>query len=130
MVNDIISDMLTKIRNANSAKHELVEISYTKITESITQILKEEGLINDFKINTENNSIILLLKFKGQNRKPVIQKLERISKPGLRIYENKKKISKKVTNFLIFIVSTSKGIMTDQKAKFLNIGGEILCKIS
>lgn len=130
MVNDIISDMLTKIRNANSAKHELVEILYTKITESITKILKEEGLINDFKINNENNSIILLLKFKGQNRKPVIQKLERISKPGLRIYENKKKISKKVRNFMIFIVSTSKGIMTDQKAKFLNIGGEILCKIS
>jgi small subunit ribosomal protein S8 len=130
MVNDIISDMLTKIRNANSAKHELVEISYTKITESITKILKEEGLINDFKINNETNSIILLLKFKGQNRKPVIQKLERISKPGLRIYENKKKISKKVRNFMIFIVSTSKGIMTDQKAKFLNIGGEILCKIS
>ena len=130
MVNDIISDMLTKIRNANSAKHELVEISYTKITESITQILKEEGLINDFKINTENNSIILLLKFKGQNRKPVIQKLERISKPGLRIYENKNKISKKIRGFMIFIVSTSKGIMTDQKAKFLNIGGEILCKIS
>ena len=130
MVNDIISDMLTKIRNANSAKHELVEILYTKITESITKILKEEGLINDFKINNESNSIILLLKFKGQNRKPVIQKLERISKPGLRIYENKKKISKKVRNFMIFIVSTSKGIMTDQKAKFLNIGGEILFKIS
>ena len=130
MVNDIISDMLTKIRNANSAKHELVEISYTKITESITRILKEEGLINDFKINTENNSIILLLKFRGQKRKPVIQKLERISKPGLRIYENKNKISKKIRGFMIFIVSTSKGIMTDQKAKFLNIGGEILCKIS
>jgi small subunit ribosomal protein S8 len=130
MVNDIISDMLTKIRNANSAKHELVEISYTKITESITRILKEEGLINDFKLNTENNSIILLLKFRGQNRKPVIQKLERISKPGLRIYENKNKISKKIRGFMIFIVSTSKGIMTDQKAKFLNIGGEILCKIS
>ena len=130
MVNDIISDMLTKIRNANSAKHELVEILYTKITESITKILKEEGLINDFKINNESNSIILLLKFKGQNRKPVIQKLERISKPGLRIYDNKKKISKKVRNFMIFILSTSKGIMTDQKAKFLNIGGEILCKIS
>ena len=130
MVNDIISDMLTKIRNANSAKHELVEISYTRITESITRILKEEGLINDFKINNESDSIILLLKFKGQNRKPVIQKLERISKPGLRIYENKKKISKKVRSFMIFIVSTSKGIMTDQKAKFLNIGGEILCKIS
>jgi small subunit ribosomal protein S8 len=130
VVNDIISDMLTKIRNANSAKHELVEILYTKITESITKILKEEGFINDFKINNETNSIILLLKFKGQNRKPVIQKLERISKPGLRIYENKKKISKKVRNFMLFIVSTSKGIMTDQKAKFLNIGGEILCKIS
>ena len=130
MVNDIISDMLTKIRTANSAKHELVEISYTRITESITRILKEEGLINDFKINNESDSIILLLKFKGQNRKPVIQKLERISKPGLRIYENKKKISKKVRSFMIFIVSTSKGIMTDQKAKFLNIGGEILCKIS
>ena len=130
MVNDIISDMLTKIRNANSAKHELVEISYTKITESITRILKEEGLINDFNVNNENNSIILLLKFRGQNRKPVIQKLERISKPGLRIYKNKKKISKKIGNFMIFIISTSKGIMTDQKAKFLNIGGEILCKIS
>jgi small subunit ribosomal protein S8 len=71
-----------------------------------------------------------LLKFRGQNRKPVIQKLERISKPGLRIYENKNKISKKIRGFMIFIVSTSKGIMTDQKAKFLNIGGEILCKIS
>ena len=87
MVNDIISDMLTKIRNANGAKHELVEISYTRITESITKILKEEGLINDFKINHETNSMILLLKFKGQNRKQVIQKLERIRERLLRMKE-------------------------------------------
>lgn len=131
MVNDTISDMLTRIRNANMVKHQIVQIPSTKMSLAITEILKEEGYIQDFEQYSENNKNYLLisLKYTGKSRQPVICKLERVSKPGLRVYSNSKKLPKVLNNLGIAIVSTSKGVMTNLKAKELGIGGEVLCYI-
>ena len=131
MVNDIISDMLTRIRNANMVKHQIVQIPSTKMSLAITEILKEEGYIEDFEQYSENNKHYLLisLKYTGKSRQPVICKLERVSKPGLRVYSSSQKLPKVLNNLGIAIVSTSKGVMTNLKAKELGIGGEVLCYI-
>ena len=131
MVTDTISDMLTRIRNANMVKHQIVQIPSTKMSIAISKILKEEGFIEDFESYTENNKNYLLisLKYTGKSRKSVICKLERVSKPGLRIYANSKKLPKVLDNLGIAIISTSKGVMTNLKAKELGIGGEVLCYI-
>ena len=131
MVNDTISDMLTRIRNANMVKHQIVQIPSTKMSLAITEILKAEGYIEDFEPYSENNKNYLLisLKYTGKSRQPVICKLERVSKPGLRVYSSSKELPKVLNNLGIAIVSTSKGVMTNLKAKELGIGGEILCYI-
>ena len=131
MVTDTISDTLTRIRNANMVKHQIVQIPATKMSFEIARILKEEGFIEDFESYEENKRKYLLisLKYIGKTRKPVICKIERISKPGLRVYSNSKKLPKVLDNLGIAIISTSKGIMTNFKAKELGIGGEILCSI-
>jgi len=131
VVNDIISDMLTRIRNANMVKHQIVEIPFTKISLGISLILKEEGFIEDFNIYSEKShkNILILLKYTGRNREPVITAIQRISKPGLRVYRNSKKLPCILANLGIAIVSTSQGLMTNLKAKKLGIGGEILCYI-
>ena len=131
MVNDTISDMLTRIRNANMVKHQIVQIPATKMSLAIAEILKEEGFIEDFESYEENKRKYLLisLKYIRKARKPVIWKLERVSKPGLRVYSSSKKLPKVLDNLGIAIISTSKGIMTNLKAKELGIGGEVLCYI-
>ena len=131
MTIDTISDMLTRIRNANMIKHKIVKINNTKITKSISKILKDEGFIENFEIcgHKIDSYLLLSLKYKGKLRKPVIEKIERISKPGLRIYVNSKEIPKVLENFGIAIMSTSKGLMTNIKAKELKLGGEVLCYI-
>ena len=131
MVTDTIADMLTRIRNAHMVKHQIVQIPATKMSLAIAEILKEEGYIEDFESYLENDRkyILISLKYIGQSRKPVISKLERISKPGLRIYSNSKKLPKVLDNLGIAILSTSKGVMTNLKAKELGIGGEVLCYI-
>jgi small subunit ribosomal protein S8 len=131
VVNDTISDMLTRIRNANLVKHQIVQIPSTKMSLSIIEILKEEGYIEDFEQYSENNKNYLLisLKYTGKSRQPVICKLERISKPGLRVYSSSKKLPKVLNNLGIAIISTSKGVMTNLKAQELGIGGEVLCYI-
>ena len=131
MVNDTISDMLTRIRNANMVKHQIVQIPATKMSIAIAEILKEEGFIEDFESYEENKKKYLLisLKYIGKARKPVIYKLERVSKPGLRVFSRSKKLPKVLDNLGIAIISTSKGIMTNLKAKELGIGGEVLCYI-
>lgn len=131
MVNDTISDMLTRIRNANMVKHQIVQIPNTKISLAIAKILKEEGFIEDFENYLENGKKYLLisLRYIGKTRKPVICKIERVSKPGLRVYSNAKTLPRVLDNLGIAIISTSRGIMTNLKAKELGIGGEILCYI-
>ena len=131
MVTDTISDMLTRIRNATMVKHQIVQIPVTKMSLAIASILKDEGFIEDFEIYTENsrNYLLISLKYKGKQRKSVITKIKRISKPGLRVYTNAKKLPKVLGNLGIAIISTSQGVMTNLEAKKLGIGGEILCYI-
>ena len=131
MVNDTISDMLTRIRNANMVKHQIVQVPMTKMSLAISKILKEEGFIEEFETYSENNKnyILISLKYIGKSRKSVICKIQRVSKPGLRIYSNSKKLPKVLNNLGIAIISTSKGVMTNLKAKELGIGGEVLCYI-
>ena len=131
MVTDTISDMLTRIRNANMVKHQIVQIPATKMSSAIAKILKEEGFIEDFEDYTENKQKYLLisLKYIGKSRKPVISQITRVSKPGLRIYSNSKILPRVLDNLGIAIISTSKGVMTNIKAKDLGIGGEVLCYI-
>jgi small subunit ribosomal protein S8 len=131
VVNDTISDMLTRIRNANMVKHQIVQILSTKMSLAIAKILKEEGFIEDFESYSENNKNYLLisLKYIGKSRESVISKIERVSKPGLRVYKNAKQLPRVLDNLGIAIISTSKGVMTNLKAKELGIGGEVLCYI-
>ena len=131
MVNDTISDMLTRIRNANMVKHQIVQILSTKMSLAIAKILKEEGFIEDFESYSEDNKKYLLisLKYIGKSRESVICKIERVSKPGLRVYKNAKQLPRVLDNLGIAIISTSKGVMTNLKAKELGIGGEVLCYI-
>lgn len=131
MVNDTISDMLTRIRNANLVKHQIVQIPSTKMSLAISQILKEEGFIEDFENYIENNRKYLLisLKYIGKSRQSVISKMKRVSKPGLRVYAGAKELPRILDNLGIAIISTSKGVMTNLKAKELGIGGEVLCYI-
>jgi small subunit ribosomal protein S8 len=131
MTNDKISDLLTRIRNANNSKHQLVEVPWTKMTYGIIKILEDEGYIKSFEFLQEGNKkfITLMLKYVGTKKKPAITKLERISKPGMRIYTNSNQIPDILGKLGIGIISTSKGIMTTMDAKNLKIGGEFLCKI-
>lgn len=131
MVTDTISDMLTRIRNATMVKHQIVQIPVTKMSLAIATILKEEGFIEDFENYQEDkeNYLLLSLKYKGKSRNSVISKIKRVSKPGLRVYTNSKELPKVLDNLGIAIMSTSKGVMTNLKAKELGIGGEVLCYI-
>nr|YP_010215256.1 ribosomal protein S8 [Thalassiosira profunda]UBQ34737.1 ribosomal protein S8 [Thalassiosira profunda] len=131
MVTDNIADMLTRIRNANMVKHQIVEIPSTKMSKAIAAILKEEGFIENFEIYSENlyQYLLLSLKYKGQARERVISKIKRVSKPGLRVYANSKTLPSVLDGLGIAILSTSKGVMTNNKAKELGIGGEVLCYI-
>nr|UXN45042.1 ribosomal protein S8 [Haslea karadagensis] len=131
VVNDTISDMLTRIRNANMIKHQIVQVPSTKISRAIAKILKEEGYIEDFESYVEDNKnyLLLSLKYIGKSRISVISKLKRVSKPGLRVYSNSKDLPKVLNDLGIAIISTSKGVMTNINARELGIGGEVLCYI-
>jgi small subunit ribosomal protein S8 len=128
MVNDTISDMLTRIRNANLVKSKTVSIPLTRMSQQISQILEKEGFIESLQ-TYPSETLTLRLKYIGQEKKPCITNLRRISKPGLRIYANHKEIPKILGGLGIVILSTSQGIMTDREARFRKIGGEILCSI-
>jgi len=131
MTTDTIADMLTRIRNANLAKHQIVQIPSTKITRSIAQVLFKEGLIDSFEElkNGLKSSLLLSLKYIGKERKPGIVKIQRVSKPGLRVYSGAKKMPRILGGFGTAIVSTSRGLMTDQQARKEGVGGELLCYI-
>ena len=131
MVTDTISDMLTRIRNANMVKHQIVQIPSTKMSVAIAGILKEEGFIEDFENYEEEKFkyLLLSLKYTGKSRQPVICKIKRISKPGLRVYAKSTQLPKVLDNLGIAIMSTSKGVMTNLTAKELGVGGEVLCYI-
>ncbi|MBU6228501.1 MAG: 30S ribosomal protein S8 [Cyanobacteria bacterium REEB459] len=129
--NDTIADMLTRIRNANLARHQTVSIPSTRMTRSIAQVLKEEGFIADFSEAAETGrpQLLIALKYKGKTRQPIIRNLTRVSKPGLRVYSNRKELPRVLGGIGIAIISTSSGIMTDRDARRQGVGGEVLCYI-
>ncbi len=129
-MSDPIADMLTRIRNANQMRYNEVEVPASTIKEEIARILKEEGFISGYKIKKNNiqNIIVLTLKY-GDNKERVITGLKRISKPGLRVYAKTNEIPKVLNGLGIAIISTSKGVMTDKKAREASLGGEVLAYI-
>ncbi|MBQ7964773.1 MAG: 30S ribosomal protein S8 [Ruminococcus sp.] len=126
-ITDTIADLLTRIRNANSAKHDTVEIPSSNMKKAICQILVDEGYIKSFSVEEDGKQgmIKVVLKY-GEGKTPVIQGLRRVSKPGLRIYSNVEDMPKVMKGLGIAIISTSKGIMTDRQARKENVGGEVL----
>ena len=131
MTNDTIADMLTRIRNANLAKHQIVQIPSTNVTRNITKVLLDEGFISSFEEleNGIKSSLLLSLKYKGKERKPFITQIKRVSKPGLRVYSDHKNLPRVLGGFGTAIVSTSRGLFTDRQAREEGIGGELLCYI-
>ena len=127
---DPIADMLTRIRNALTAKHETVEVPASNMKQAIADILLKEGYVKDVKYVDDNLSgkIVITLKY-SEGNKSVISGLKRVSKPGLRHYSGAEKMPKVLGGLGTAIVSTSKGIMTDKQAKAANVGGEVLCFI-
>jgi small subunit ribosomal protein S8 len=130
MINDTISDMLTRIRNANLIKNENVFVLNTKTNQRIGELLKKQGYIESIKISSNNFNLILIkLKYNSNSKKPCITNLKRLSSPGLRIYSSYKKIPRIFNGMGTVIISTSKGLMTDNEARINKIGGEILFSI-
>lgn len=129
-ITDSIADMLTRIRNAGNAKHETVDVPASNMKKSIARILIQQGYIQGVEeIQDEKQGIIRLTLKYIENKKPVISGLKRISKPGLRVYAAKDELPKVLGGLGIAILSTSKGVMTDKKARQENIGGEVLAFI-
>jgi len=131
MVTDSIADYLTRIRNAQMARHRVVEIPASNLKKRITEILYENGYILKYKFEDDNKQglIKVALKYSGETKDPAILSLERVSRPGLRQYAKPAEIRKVKNGLGIAIVSTSKGVMTDKQARANNVGGEVLCQI-
>ena len=128
-ITDPIADMLTRIRNANAQRHETVDVPASKLKKAIAEILVEEGFIKSFEEIDDNSQGIIRITLKYVNKQKVISGLKRISKPGLRVYANKEELPKVLNGLGIALISTSKGIMTDKKARELGVGGEVLAYI-
>mgnify|MGYP000254246601 FL=1 len=129
-ITDPIADMLTRIRNANSAKHDTVDIPASNMKKAIAQILVDEGYIKNYKIIEDGKQGVIRVTLKyGEGKSQVITGLRRVSKPGLRIYSNVEEMPKVMKGLGVAIVSTSKGIMTDREARKQNVGGEVLAYI-
>ena len=129
-ITDSIADMLTRIRNANSAKHDTVQIPASNMKKAIAQILVDEGYVKSFKVIDDGKQGIIEIALKyGPNKSQVITGLRRVSKPGLRIYTNCEEMPKVMKVLGVAILSTSKGVMTDKEARKANIGGEVLAFI-
>jgi len=131
MYTDPIADYLTRIRNAASAGHRVVEIPASNLKKEMTKILFDQGFILSYKFeeNKVQDSIKIALKYDKETKQPVIRKIERISKPGLRKYVNSSDLPRVLNGLGIAIVSTSKGVMTNKKASQENVGGEVLCHV-
>lgn len=129
-ITDTIADLLTRIRNASSAKHDTVEIPASNMKKSICQILEDEGYIKSYSVAEDGKQgmIKVILKY-GEGKRPVIMGLKRVSKPGLRIYSNAEELPKVMKGLGVAIISTSKGVMTDRQARKENVGGEVLAFI-
>ena len=129
-ITDTIADMLTRIRNANSAKHDTVDIPASNMKKAIAQILLDEGYIKAFTVVADDKQGVIKVTLKyGQGKTPVIQGLRRVSKPGLRIYTSCEDMPRVMKGLGVAILSTNKGVMTDRQARKENVGGEVLAFI-
>ncbi len=128
-MSDPVADLLTRIRNAQLARKKFVEIPSSKLKNAISKVLKDEGYIEDCSVSNENNKNILKINLKYYAGSPVIELIQRVSRPGLRVYRPSDKLPSVMNGLGIAIVSTSKGVMTERQAKASGIGGEILCQV-
>ncbi|CAI8157214.1 MAG: 30S ribosomal protein S8 [Prochlorococcus sp.] len=128
---DPISDMLTRIRNASEKRHETTHIPASRMSRSIAKVLQQEGFIAEIKEEGEGvrTQLILGLKYSGKHRRPTIRSMQRVSKPGLRIYKNTNGLPKVLGGLGVAIISTSKGVMSDRDARKQGVGGEVLCYV-
>ena len=126
---DPIADMLTRIRNANTAQHDTVDVPSSKMKLAIAKILLDEGYIKSYELveNGKFNDIRITLKYGASKNEKIISGLQRISKPGLRVYANKEELPKVLGGLGVAIISTNKGVITDKEARKLGVGGEVLC---
>ncbi|PZP54903.1 MAG: 30S ribosomal protein S8 [Azospira oryzae] len=129
-MSDPIADMLTRIRNAQAAEKSSVSMPSSKLKAAIAKVLKEEGYIEDFAVRDVQGKPVLEIALKYYAGRPVIEKIERVSRPGLRIYKGCKELPKVMNGLGVAIVSTSRGVMTDHKARAAGIGGEVLCIVA
>jgi small subunit ribosomal protein S8 len=129
-MSDPIADMLTRIRNAQMREQAVVAMPASKVKLAIARVLKDEGYIDGFKVSSEEIKPVLEIALKYYAGRPVIEKIERVSKPGLRIYKSKDDIPRVMNGLGIAIVSTSQGVMTDRKARATGVGGEVLCIVA
>jgi small subunit ribosomal protein S8 len=127
---DPIADMLTRIRNAQMVEQAVVAMPSSKVKLAIAKVLKDEGYIDAFKVSGDDVKPLLEIALKYYAGRPVIEKIERVSKPGLRIYRSKDDIPRVMNGLGIAIVSTSRGVMTDRKARATGVGGEVLCIVA
>jgi small subunit ribosomal protein S8 len=130
MMMDPIADMLTRIRNAQRSEKQSVVIPASKLKSAIAQVLKDEGYIEDFAVRELEGKPALEIALKYYAGRPVIEKIERVSRPGLRIYRPSGDLPKVMNGLGVAIVSTSRGVMTDRKARGLGVGGEVLCIVA
>ena len=128
-LSDPIGDMIARVKNAQARNHKKVDLPSSNFKNKIAEILKNEGFIKEFKINSENNKNVLSLELKYHSGNPVISAFERVSKPGRRIFSSADSLPKINNGLGIAIVSTPKGVMTDMDARKQKIGGEIICKV-
>jgi small subunit ribosomal protein S8 len=128
---DPISDMLTRIRNASEKRHESTRIPASKMSRSIASVLQQEGFIAAISEEGEGfqTQLVLELKYSGKHRQPTIRRVQRVSRPGLRIYKNTRQLPKVLGGLGVAIISTSKGVMSDRDARRQGVGGEVLCYI-
>ncbi|GAB7534462.1 30S ribosomal protein S8 [Burkholderia sp. 22PA0099] len=129
-MSDPIADMLTRIRNAQMVEKVSVAMPSSKVKIAIAQVLKDEGYIDDFAIKTEGAKAELNIALKYYAGRPVIERLERVSKPGLRVYRGRNDIPQVMNGLGVAIVSTPKGVMTDRKARATGVGGEVICYVA
>ena len=128
-VTDTIADLLTRIRNAQAARHDTVEVPASNMKKAICQILVDEGYVKGFNVTEDGKQGMITITLKYVGKQPVIKGLKRVSKPGLRIYSNAQELPKVMKGLGVAIISTSKGIMTDRAARKENVGGEVLAFI-
>jgi small subunit ribosomal protein S8 len=129
-MSDPISDLLTRIRNAQMVSKATVSIPSSKVKVAIAQVLKDEGYIDGFQVNSENGKSELVISLKYYAGRPVIERIERVSRPGLRVYKGSTAIPQVMNGLGVAIVTTPKGVMTDRKARATGVGGEVLCYVA